>query len=92
MRDETTANWLQEFLDHNGLHDLHACDAFRVSTCEYLTALFGAPLETITVHKPIPGRTTNPNPYLKKRYLTYDVDITPRTLAMRVLVCRLFFY
>lgn len=90
MRDQTTADWLEDFEGHTGLHDFHACDGLRIPSTEYLTKLFQAPPETITIHKPIPGRTTNPNPYLKRRYFSYDVTINPRILAKRVLVSLIF--
>lgn len=88
LRDETTVNWLEDFLDHNGLDDLHACDALRCSSDEYLTRLLKEPPIVLEIKKPIPGRTNNKNPYIQRRYFTYDVEIIPRKLALRVLEAR----
>lgn len=86
LRDETTTRWLEAFLGHEGLDDLHHCDALRVPSDEYITQLLNEPPVTLNINKPIPGRTTNSNPYLKRRYFSYDVDIVPRTIGLRVLV------
>lgn len=86
LRDETTVNWLEDFLDHNGLDDLHACDALRCSSDEYLTRLLQEPPITLQIKKPIPGRTNNKNPYIQRRYFTYDVEIIPRKLGLRIMV------
>lgn len=86
LRDETTRRWLEEWQGHSGLYDLHHCDALRVRSADYLAGLLRAPVETLQIKKPIPGRTTRKNPYLKRRYFTYSVDIVPRKLALRVLV------
>lgn len=86
LRDETTLRWLQEFLDQQGLDDLHHCDALKCGSEEYLTALFKQPPIVFEIKKPIPGRTNSNNPYLKRRYFTYDVEIVPRKLGLRILV------
>ena len=89
LRDETTVNWLEDWLDHQGLDDLHHCDALNVSSEQYFESLLNEPNVTLQIHKPIPGRTNNKNPYLKRRYFTYDVEINPRALARRILVSSL---
>lgn len=86
LRDETTANWLEDWLDHKGLYDLHHCDALRVRSEEYLKRLFKEPPVTLKIKQPIPGRTTRKNPYIQRRYFTYDVEIVPKKIGMRVLV------
>ena len=87
MRDETTLRWLEDFQGHQGLDDLHHCDALQLQSETYLKLLVTEPPVTLTVKKPIPGRTTSKNPHLKRRYLTYQVDIVPRNIAFRILVC-----
>ena len=86
LRDETTLHWLEDFLDHHGLDDLHHCDALRLPSTEYLTRLLKEPPIELLIRKPIQGRTTNKNPYIKRRYYEYNVDIVPRKIGRRVLV------
>lgn len=86
LRDETTVRWLEDWLGHQGLDDLHHCDALLVSSENYMDALLKEPAILLQIKKPIPGRTNNKNPYLKRRYLSYDVEINPRSLARRILV------
>lgn len=86
LRDETTLSWLQEFLDHHGLDDLHHCDALKCDSEQYLTALFKQPPIAFEIKKPIPGRVNSNNPYITRRYFTYDVEIVPRKLGLRILV------
>ncbi|PXF45655.1 hypothetical protein BWQ96_04559 [Gracilariopsis chorda] len=88
LRDETTVRWLEDWLDHHGLDDLHHCDALKVRSEQYLSALLEAPSETLLVKKPIPGRTSRNNPYIKRRYFSYNVHIVPRLLARRILAAR----
>lgn len=88
LRDETTLRWLEDWLDHQGLDDLHHCDALRVSSTEYLNRLFKEPPVLLHIRKPIPGRTTNKNPYLQRRYFQYDVEIVPRQIGLRILDAR----
>lgn len=88
LRDETTVRWLEQWLDHHGLDDLHHCDALKVRSEHYLSALLEAPSETLLVKKPIPGRTSRNNPYIKRRYFSYKVHIVPRLLARRILAAR----
>lgn len=86
LRDETTVRWLEEFEGHYGLDDLHHCDALKVSSEIYLKKMLREAPIVITVKKPIPGRTTNTNPYIKRKYFTYDVEIVPRHIARRIFV------
>ncbi|CAN8069751.1 unnamed protein product [Agarophyton chilense] len=88
LRDETTVRWLEEWLGHHGLDDLHHCDALKVPSEQYWTSLLEAPAENYEIKKPIPGRTTRKNPYIKRRYFTYEVEIVPRMLARRILAAR----
>jgi hypothetical protein len=95
LRDETAANWLDDFAG-GGLHDRHVADALRdaggnrIDAARFLRALLSAPVETLTIKKPYAGRggTTRENPYIEKKYFTYDVDIVPRFLGRRVLEAR----
>lgn len=86
LRDETTLRWLEDWLGHYGLDDLHDCDALNVSSDEYFISLLKEPPITLEIKKPIPGRTTNVNPYIKRRYFCYDVEINPRSIAHRIMV------
>lgn len=86
LRDETTVRWLEDFLGHNGLDDLHHCDALNVSSQNYLSSLLKEPTVVLQIKKPIPGRTNNTNPYITRRYFCYDVEIVPRNIARRVMV------
>ncbi|KAI0567699.1 hypothetical protein FGB62_1g12 [Gracilaria domingensis] len=88
LRDETTVRWLQEWFGHHGLDDLHHCDALKVPSEKYWASLLAAPTENYVIKKPIPGRTSRPNPYIKRRYFTYEVEIVPRMLARRILAAR----
>lgn len=86
LRDETTVNWLSEFQGHEGLFDLHCCDALKLQSEEYLKSLFNEKTVKWLVKKPIPGRTGSTNPYLKRRYFEYEVDIVPSRLGRRIVV------
>lgn len=96
LRDETTARWLNEFCG-GGMEDTHVCDRLRnadgerVSSEGFIRSLLTAPAETILVRKPYAGRggSTNTNPYIKKKYFEYEVDVSPRRIGMRVLDARL---
>lgn len=90
LRDETNARWLEAFLNPNvtgsGLYDVHACNILQYPSNDYLKRLLHAPKEKLVINKPIPGRTNNKNPYIKRRYFTYEVDIEPDKIARRVMV------
>jgi hypothetical protein len=96
LRDETTASWLDRFAG-GGMEDVHAADALRdaggarASSGAVLRALLTAPPETIAVRKPFAGRggSTATNPYIKRKFLEYDVRLEPRTVGRRVLDARL---
>lgn len=95
LRGETNAGYLDRFCG-GGMEDAHVCDALRdaegarVGSDEFLRALLRAPEEVVLVKKPFAGRggSTATNPYIKKRYFEYEVDIKPRLLGKRVLEAR----
>lgn len=86
LRDETTVRWLEEWLGHHGLDNLHHCDALQTKSDDYLTRTFKEPPVVLQIKKPIPGRTSRDNPFMKRRYFCYDVEIVPQKLALRILV------
>ena len=87
MRDNPTADWLGQFLGHEGLEHFHGIAGLKVGWDVYLKALLAAPPEDLTVESVLKKhRGVSPNnPYLKPTAMSYTHRIVPSALAERVM-------
>eukprot|EP00966_Prymnesium_polylepis_P257727 5954037-Prymnesium_polylepis.1 len=87
VRDNPTAQWLGNFLGHEGLELFHGVDGLKVPWRNYLTSLLEAPPEDLTIESVLKkhrGLSSN-NPFLQPTPMTYTHRIVPSAIANRVL-------
>jgi len=87
--DETSAEFVEEFGGHSGLHAYQGYKFMKMDWNEYLISMVSAPTETYTIKKNNPYRGGTPgNPYIKETFLSYKVVVDPSKIATRLMECR----
>jgi hypothetical protein len=87
-RDSATANWLERFLDLNGIDEYHGLDGLRKPWRDVVTDLLDEPPTTIVLTSVPRNRSgSGNNPFLPPKVLTMDFEINPQRIALRLLEC-----
>jgi len=96
VRDPHTADWIERFLETSDLLNYHGTGAFNMTRFpiwdDFFYDLMQQPKATIIIQAKRRGRGrggwSKNNPYLKNRFVEYEVDVDPEGLVPRIMSVR----
>jgi len=96
VRDPHTADWVERLLETSDLLNYHGTGAFDITKYpnwdSFFLYLMQQPKSTIIIQAKRRGRGhggwSKNNPYLKDRYVEYEIKIDPEGIAPRILAVR----
>jgi len=95
-RDPHTGKWIEEFLSCRNLARYHGCGALDVDRFRTwdspLVEMMGRPKDVVIVSAKRRGKGhggwSKDNPYMEDRYVEFEIDIDPVSLASRIISVR----
>jgi len=95
-RDPHTSDWIERFLDSTNLLEYHGTGAFNMTKWKTWDSIFldmmEQPVQNIIIQARRRGGGhggwSKTNPYLKDRFVEFEISVDPTSLASRILAVR----